>query len=238
MQKDGDKDKNKKDIEKKKEPKQRSIIIWGLAHRVYLIRIKDNQFYINLVATIYIYKNVEFFIKFNPTYLDIKVANGEIIIVKQKGICRISYLINGDICNNILSNIYFVSEVSNNLISLGTLQNIGMDYQSAPKGMEIFRRGELIFTPKLRGIIYILFIIEPQLAFAIDAVNLVGLVEHSDDFSENLTKFNGENIQDASSSKDKTAVCSKANKHAVIAIKISTNVLIELQHHYLAYLNE
>ena len=51
-----------------------------------------------------------------------------------------------------------------------------------------------MFTPKLRGIIYILSIIEPQLAFAIDAVNLVGLIKHSDNSSENLTKFNGENI--------------------------------------------
>ena len=50
-----------------------------------------------------------------------------------------------------------------------------------------------MFTPKLRGIMYVLPIIEPQLAFAIDAVNSVGLVEHSDDSSENLTKFDGEN---------------------------------------------
>ena len=85
-----------------------------------------------------------------------------------------------------------------------------------------------MFTPKLRGIIYILFTIKPQLVFAIDAVNLVGLIEHSDDSSENLTKFNGENTQDTSSSGDKTAVCFEANEHAVIAIKISINVLVEL----------
>ena len=42
MQKDGDKDKDKKDTKKKKELKQRSIIIRGLAHRVYLTRTKDN----------------------------------------------------------------------------------------------------------------------------------------------------------------------------------------------------
>ena len=85
-----------------------------------------------------------------------------------------------------------------------------------------------MFTPKLRGIMYVLPTIEPQLAFAIDAVNSVRLVEHSDDSSENSTKFDGENTQDASSSKDETAVCSKANKHAVVAIKVSTNVLVEL----------
>ena len=95
-----------------------------------------------------------------------------------------------------------------------------------------------MFTPKLRGIMYILSTIKPQLAFAIDAVNSIGLIKHSDDSSENSTKFDGENTQDTSSSKDKTAVCSKANKHTIVAIKVSTNVLIKLQHHYLAYLNE
>ena len=104
--------------------------------------------------------------------------------------------------------------------------------------MKIFRRGELIFTPKLRGIMYILPTIEPQLAFAIDAVNLIGLIKHSDDSSENSTKFNGENTQDTSSSKDKIAICSEVNKHTIITIKVSTNILIELWHHYLAYLNE
>ena len=124
------------------------------------------------------------------------------------------------------------------MISLGTLQNIGIDYQSAPGGIEIFRRGELIFTPKLRDIIYILSTIKPQLVFAIDAVNLVKLVKHSNDSSENSTKFDGENTQDTSSSEDKIAVCSEANKYAVIAIKVSTNMLIKLWHHYLAHLNE
>ena len=95
-----------------------------------------------------------------------------------------------------------------------------------------------MFTPKLRGIMYILLIIEPQLAFAIDAVNSVGLVEHSDDSSENSTKFDGENTQDASSSEDEIAICSEANKHAVVAMKVSTDVSVELWHHYLAYLNE
>ena len=128
MQKDGDKDKDKKDIEKKKEPKQRSMMIRGLAHRVYLIRTEDNQFYVDSAATIHICKNVEFFVKLNPIHLDIEVANGEMIIAKQKGVCRISHLVNGDVCNDTLSNIYFVPEVSNNLISLGTLQNTGMDY--------------------------------------------------------------------------------------------------------------
>ena len=50
-----------------------------------------------------------------------------------------------------------------------------------------------MFTPKLRGIMYVLFIIEPQLAFAIDAMNSIGLIKHSNDSSENLTKFNSEN---------------------------------------------
>ena len=104
------------------------MIIQGLAYRVYLTKTKDNQFYVDLAATIYIYKNVEFFIKLNPTYLDIEVVNGEIIIIKQKGVCRISYFINRDVYNNILLNVYFIPEVLNNLISLGTLQNIGMDY--------------------------------------------------------------------------------------------------------------
>ena len=187
---------------------------------------------------IHIYKNIEFFIKLNPTYLDIEVANNEIIIIKQKSVYCISYLINRDIYNNILLNVYFVPEVSNNLISLGTLQNTGIDYQSAPGGIKIFRRGELIFTPKLRGIIYILPIIKPQLAFAIDVVNLVRLIKHNNDSSENSTKFNSKNTQDTSSSKDKTVVCSKANKHAIVAIKVSTNILIELWHYYLAHLNK
>ena len=85
---------------------------------------------------------------------------------------------------------------------------------------------------------YVLSTIKPQLAFAIDAVNSVRLVKHSDDSSENLTKFDGENTQDASSSGDKTAVCSEANKYIIVAIKVSINVLVELWHHYLAYLNE
>ena len=75
---------------------------------------------------------------------------------------------------------------------------------------------------------YILPIIKPQLTFTIDTVNSIRLIKHSDDSSENLTKFNNKNTQDASSSKDKIAVYSKANKHAVIAIKVSTNILIEL----------
>ena len=95
-----------------------------------------------------------------------------------------------------------------------------------------------MFTPKLRGIMYILSIIKPQLAFAIDAVNLIRLIKYSDDSSENLIKFNDENTQDASSSKDEIAVCSKVNKHIIIAIKVSTNILIELWHHCLAHLNE
>ena len=104
------------------------MIIQGLAHRVYLIRTKDDQFYVDSAATIHIYKNVEFFVKLNPTHLDIEVANSEIIVVKQKGVYRISHLVDGDVCNDTLSNVYFVPEVSNNLISLGTLQNTGMDY--------------------------------------------------------------------------------------------------------------
>ena len=41
---------------------------------------------------------------------------------------------------------------------------------------------------------YILPIIKPQLTFAINAVNLIRLIKYSDDSSENLTKFNNENI--------------------------------------------
>ena len=75
---------SKKDSKKNEIPKTRSMMIRGLAHRVFLSRSEDDRFYVDSAATIHICKNLELFEKLDSTRLDVEVANGQMIVAKQK----------------------------------------------------------------------------------------------------------------------------------------------------------
>lgn len=109
------------------------------------LTLPDNNFYLDSGASNHMVRSKDLFTNMEPDNTIIKVANNQ--IVTSQGIGQIKLTINNQVSPLLLSNVLYVPNLSNNLISISKLVQKDYSVEFNDKGCSIYNNGQTTGNP-------------------------------------------------------------------------------------------